>query len=190
MFHRIEKADHYLGARKKTKPFDLGLFLFTRAPIIIILGLLIFVLLLPIMMISFRTYEADGFMLIAKDKPSITDLGGGGELRRVDYFADTHIMLMKGEDTLEQALKEVGNNVPDFLGREQSLTERILRLKKSLHAIHVSNSYFIRVSLSNKSPEKLKDVVNAVMEAHVAKLKKDQAILPLMVLLLLPKAFY
>jgi len=159
------------------KGFDIFYFVLKRTIPVSIVGLLLFILLLPFALILSKTYyESEGFLQIARVVSSVS--GETDPMSISNYFDDyasTQARIIQSYDTLKAALLELPENEwPTFLDPALPIETNITILQRNFLVAHVDGTHLIRLSMESLEPEGIAEMINQIMEVYINKQRDDQ----------------
>jgi polysaccharide biosynthesis transport protein len=162
---------------RKGKRFDIRWFLVRRLKAILIGGGALFAFLLPFAILKGNySFETSGKFLIAREAPRI--IGSNEEYTNlVNYFHDyakTQAERIKSPENLEQALKSLPDQVRRRLQPgEMPPSTAVAILQRNLEVQEMGSTHLIQVKLKGGSAEGLAEMVNAIMNSYVQKLREE-----------------
>ncbi|MGQ9919933.1 MAG: GumC family protein [Desulfobacca sp.] len=162
---------------KRAKKFDIFWFVQHRAATILVLGGALFALFLPFAVLKGNyAFETAGKLLIAREAPKI--IGSKDEYNNlVNYFHDyakTQVERIRSLDNLEAALKNVPPEVQThFRPGNMDLSLAAVILQRSLEVSVIGGTHLIQVKLTGGKAVYLADMVNAIMDAYIQKLREE-----------------
>jgi len=162
---------------KKSKPFSIFDVLRRRAPLVIALGLPLFIIFhLLLTVVVSPSYLVEGSILVKQSKgPSISgkerDLIEGD----VGYFQRTLAVRLLDPSLLKTANASLSENEkPIYLQGLGASSRAADILAKHLKALEVERTYLIKVTLSGTSSIGLAPTLNAVLKTLIDVLKREQ----------------
>jgi polysaccharide biosynthesis transport protein len=162
---------------KKSKSFDLRWFLSRRLKAILIGGGAMFAFLLPFAILKGNySFETSGRFLIAREAPRI--IGRNEDYTNlVNYFHDyakTQVERIKSPENLQLALKSLPEQILRYFKPEKmSLTTAAAILQGSLDVGEVGSTHLIQVKLKGGAAEGLAEMVNAIMNSYIQRLREE-----------------
>lgn len=163
--------------QKRAKKFDIFWFVQRRAATILVVGGALFALFLPFAVLKGNySFETGGKLLIAREAPKI--IGSKDEFANlVNYFHDyakTQVERIRSLDNLEAAIK----SLPDHLQRHfrpgnMDLSLAAIILQRSLEVAVIGGTHLIQVKLKGGQAAGLAEMVNAIMDAYIQKLREE-----------------
>lgn len=166
-----------LDKAKKMKPFGILDFAWRRIPLILGVGLPVFIVLsILLRFIASPVYKVDSKVLITPTKaPSIN--GRDREIIQGDvgWFSRTLVLRLTNPDILRAALKKVPDSErPDFLRGLGESDRAVFRLMTRMKAEEVARTYMIVISMEGRESKGLAEMLNAVLDTFVEKLQTEQ----------------
>jgi len=163
--------------RGSPKRFDMAAFAGRRLKAIVVLGGMLFAVLLPAAMFKASVfYETSGKILLAREMPQIT--GRSDEFNIANYFHDyarTQVERIKSAITLEAALESLPEDVRKaFLPKDVSISVAVSRLQKTLTVAQIPNTHVIQIQITGDEPRGLADMINAVMDTYMLRLRHEE----------------
>ena len=161
----------------RLKPFDVIRFVLHRGPLILILGMLIFVLFLPLLLSQVSPgYRAETFLMVTPLKqPTLQGRERDvipGDLK--DYMR-TLTQRITSYNIVQEALTQLPSaEWPSFLKSDDSIARNIFRVMRRIEAREIPGTYLLEVSLEAASPDELGPLLNAVSSAFLSRLEKEQ----------------
>jgi len=162
---------------KRAKKFDILWFAKRRSATILVVGGILFTLLLPVAVLKGNySFETGGKLLIAREAPKI--IGSKDEFTNlVNYFHDyakTQVERIRSLENLENALKNVPPEVQQhFRPGNMDLSLAAVILQRSLEVSVIGGTHLIQVKLKGSQAAGLAEMVNAVMDAYIQKLREE-----------------
>ncbi len=161
---------------KRLKPFDPINFVLSRTPLILGIGLPLFVLLAPLALVKRSpVYQANGSMLIL---PRIDAYPGSSDkviYGNLFHFAQTQARRMTTEEVLLDAVRSMPRERwPAFLRNAPNESAAAAILRSRIKVSPVDHSYHLFVMVQHGQSGGLDQAVNAVMEAYIRKLEREQ----------------
>jgi polysaccharide biosynthesis transport protein len=162
---------------KKSKKFDFVWFITRRLKTILLGGGAIFTLLLPFAVLKGNySFETGGKLVIAREAPKI--IGSKDEYTNlVNYFHDyakTQVERIKSLENLEAALQSLPEDVRQQFqpgNMDQALAATILQ--KSLEVSEMGGTHLIQIKLKAGAAFGLADMVNAIMNSYIQRLREE-----------------
>ncbi|WP_027184160.1 GumC family protein [Desulfovibrio inopinatus] len=166
----------------KGKRFDALGFVKRRAVPILIMGSALFLVLLPLALLKERPYfEASGTLLIAREMPAITGRLGNesrDDANIVNYFHDyarTQVERILNLQHIETAILALPDDVRDIYRRPGlPLTAAAAIVRAGLSVGQIGRTHLVEVRLQSPNPTGLADMVNAIMETYMGKLRSEK----------------
>lgn len=166
-----------LAAGRKSKPFNPVTFVLRRAPLILVLGVSLSVLLMPPLMSRTNPiYQTDAMLLV--DPAKETTVAGRDRdpiPGNIGDYTRTLVNRLTGYDVLEEALARLdGANYPAFLGSPEPIERNVFRLMSRIKVREVTRTWLISITISADQPGGLGPVLNMVMEVFIEKIQQEQ----------------
>ena len=162
---------------KQLKPIDLRWFIFHRGPLIAVAGLIVFALLTPLLLWQASpTYRAESQLMVTPVKqPTLQGRDQDaipGDLR--DYMRTLSNRIL-GYNTLLSAIERLPeSDRPSFLKHDADPQKNVYRLMSRLEASEVPGTYLLQLSIEAGSPNHLGTTLNAVADAFLEQLGREQ----------------
>ena len=162
---------------KRRKALDLPGFLARRGALIGIVGGILALVLIPLLLLVVTPrYVADAVLML--DASKRVDLNG----KEIDAipgdigdYTRTQIGRMTGVDVLLAALRSIPEtNRPAFYEPKESEVHNAILVFKHLTVAEVPRSHLITAKLEAETPRGLGDLLNAVMDSFLSKLRHEQ----------------
>lgn len=161
---------------KLRKPLDVAGLLRRRLLLVVVLGALLATALAPLFwLLGGVSYRTEGVLLIDPGKePTLSGRERETIPGNVGDYTRTLLNRLLAGDVLRDALQRVAvTNWPSFLDAHRPPEANIGRLFKALKAREVPRTYLMTVEVSGESPQGLAPLLNAVLEAFIAKLGRE-----------------
>lgn len=151
-----------------TKPIDLVGILRRRLVLVVACGLALFVCLLPLaLLLSSTYYTATGIMQVTRVQPSILN---ESEVYSIGSYygsyVQTQLVLFSKDQVLQSAIDKLP---PSLKGRFT-----VESLKKKLTLEPISGTELFEVQLTDRRPEGLAVMLNAIIDAYLVEAEQDQ----------------
>jgi len=162
---------------KKMKPFGIFDFAWRRVPLILAVGIPLFILFsLPVPFLASPVYEVGGKLLITPTKiPSIDGRDRESIQGDVGWFSRTLALRFTNPSILRRAIRNVPEeNRPNFLQGLGDSDRAVFRLMTRLEVAEVPRTYMIEVNMEGASATGLAEILNAVFDAFIDKLQEEQ----------------
>ncbi len=166
-----------LAAGRKSKPFNPVAFALRRAPLILVLGACLSLLLMPPLMSRTNPiYETDAKLLVDPTKePTVAGRDRDPIPGNIGDYTRTLVNRLTGYDVLEEALARLDDaNYPAFLGSPEPIERNVFRLMSRIKVREVSRTWLISITISADQPGGLGPVLNMVMEVFIEKIQQEQ----------------
>ena len=161
---------------KRSKPIDILGILGRRAALVGLLGSLLGLVLAPLFWSTGgSSYSTSGMLAIDPGKePTLTGRERETIPGNVGDYSRTLMNRMTSGDVLLAALQAVPTNEwPSFLNTRRAPEANQNRLAKALKVKEVARTYLMNVEMSGDLPTGLAPMLNAVLDAFVAKLRRE-----------------
>jgi len=163
--------------QRRAKKFDIFWFVQRRAATILVVGGALFALFLPFAVLKGNySFETGGKLLIAREAPKI--IGSKDDYTNlVNYFHDyakTQVERIRSLDNLETAIKRLPDDLQrHFRPGNMDLSLAAVVLQRSLEVAVIGGTHLIQVKLKGGQAAGLAEMVNAVMDAYIQKLREE-----------------
>jgi len=166
-----------LESSKPRKPFRIFDFAFRRIPLILGIGIPLFLVLrLMVVPLTHPIYKVEGSLLIQPSKePTVTGRERESIQGDVGFFQRTLVLRILDREVIAAALRNLpDSDRPEFLKGLGDSDRAIYSLISKITAKEVERTYLIRVSLQADSAEGLAETLRAVLQSLIDKLKQEQ----------------
>lgn len=161
---------------KGSKPIDVAGILLRRAALIGILGGLLSILFVPMFyLMGGSSYTTTGMLAIDPGKePTLNGRERETIPGNLGDYTRTLMNRMTSGDVMQAALEAIPTNEwPSFLSTERSLEANQGKLAKMVKVKEVPRTYLMTAEMTAEKPDGLADMLNAVLDAFVAKLRRE-----------------
>jgi polysaccharide biosynthesis transport protein len=164
--------------QKKGKGFDFQRFLSRRFKAILIGGGAMFAFLLPFAILKGNySFETSGRFLIAREAPRIIGKSNEEYTNLVSYFHDyakTQAERIKSPENLELALKSLPDQIlRHFKPEKMNFATAAAILQRNLEVQEMGSTHLIQVKLKGGAAEGLAEMVNAIMNSYIQRLREE-----------------
>jgi len=162
---------------KQRKPFRIFDFAFRRLPLILGVGIPLFLILrLLVVPLTHPIYKVEGSLLIQPTKePTVTGRERESIQGDVGFFQRTLVLRITDREVVAAALRNLpDSDRPDFLKGLGESDRAIYSLISKITAKEVERTYLIRVSLQAGNADGLAETLRALLESLIDKLENEQ----------------
>ena len=166
-----------LDKAKKMKPFGIFDFAWRRIPLILGVGLPIFIVLsIVLRFFASPVYKVDAKVLITPTKaPSINGRDREVIQGDVGWFARTLVLRLSNPDILREAIRKVPEEArPKFLQGLGDSDKAVFRLLSRIKAEELQRTYMINISMDGSDAKGLAEMLNSVLDTFIEKLQTEQ----------------
>jgi uncharacterized protein involved in exopolysaccharide biosynthesis/Mrp family chromosome partitioning ATPase len=161
---------------RRRKPVNIPDVILRRFVFILIAGGALAALFAPLLMLGSRSvYTTSGMLAIDPGKePTLTGRERETIPGNLGDYTRTLLNRLTSGDVLVEAMQAVPtNDWPSFLHAGRSPEANIGRLFKAIKAKEVARTYLMTVEISGDDPHGLAPMLNAVLDAFIAKLRRE-----------------
>ena len=161
---------------RRRKPVNIPDVILRRFVFILVVGGVLSAVFAPLLMLGSRSvYTTSGMLAIDPGKePTLTGRERETIPGNLGDYPRTLLNRLTSGDVLVEAMRAVPTNQwPNFLHAGRSPEANIGRLYKAIKAKEVTRTYLMSVEISGDQPHGLAPMINAVLEAFVAKLRRE-----------------
>ncbi len=166
-----------LAAGRKSKPFNPVAFALRRAPLILVLGVCLSLLLMPPLMSRTNPiYQTDAMLLVDPAKePTVAGRDRDPIPGNIGDYTRTLVNRLTSYDVLEEALARLdGADYPAFLGSPHAIERNVFRLMSRIRVREVPRTWLISLTISADQPKGMGPALNMVMEVFIEKIQQEQ----------------
>ncbi len=159
------------------KPIDIKRFVLRRGPLIIVVGLLLFIVLAPLLLTQVRPgYRAETHLMLTPIKQPTLQ---GRERDVITGDLRDHMRTLSKRVLSYNILHSALNNLPKsewpaFLHPSKPTARNVFLLMSKMEAQEISGTYLLEVSIEAGNPQGLGPMLNAVTKTFLGQLEKEQ----------------